>query len=205
MVFLFVLISIGIFLILLVYSKIQIQIINLKFSSQKPRHMNVDYKIVIKLLLLKKIPVLKINITKNKLEKLKLKEKVQQIDLQKLQSNNLDKDVLKAIKELKLDVKNINLNVELGTENACFTSILVPAISTAISVWLGKKVRKYEDQIFIIKPVYLNQNLINILISGIFELKMKHIISMIYMLNQKEGVKDYERTSNRRAYDYSYE
>lgn len=205
MVFLFVLISIGFFSIVLICSKIHIQIVNFKFSSEKPRHINSNYQIIIKLLILRKIPLLKINITKTKLGKMKLKEKVQQMDWQKLQSSNFDKDMLRAIKELKLDVKNINLNVELGTENACFTSILVPAISTAISIWLGRKIKNYEDQIFIIKPVYLNQNLINVLISGIFELKMKHIISMIYMLNQKKGVKKYERTSNRGTYDYSYE
>lgn len=205
MVFLFILIGIGIFSIVLIFSKIQIQIVNLKFSSEKPRHINSNYQIIIKLLILKKIPVFKVSITKNKLEKVKLKEKVQQVNWQKLQSTNLEKDALKAIKELKLDVKNINLNIELGTENACFTSILVPAISTAISIWLGRKIKNYENQIFIIKPVYLNQNFVNILISGIFEVKMKHIISMLYVLNEKEGVRKYERTSNRRAYDYSYE
>lgn len=205
MVFLFILIGIGIFSIVLIFSKIQIQIVNLKFSSEKPRHINSNYQIIIKLLILKKIPVFKVSITKNKLEKVKLKEKVQQVNWQKLQSTNLKKDALKAIKELKLDVKNINLNIELGTENACFTSILVPAISTAISIWLGRKIKNYENQIFIIKPVYLNQNFVNILISGIFEVKMKHIISMLYVLNEKEGVRKYERTSNRRAYDYSYE
>lgn len=205
MVFLFILIGIGIFSIVLIFSKIQIQIVNLKFSSEKPRHINSNYQIIIKLLILKKIPVFKVSITKNKLEKVKLKEKVQQVNWQKLQSTNLERDALKAIKELKLDVKNINLNIELGTENACFTSILVPAISTAISIWLGRKIKNYENQIFIIKPVYLNQNFVNILISGIFEVKMKHIISMLYVLNEKEGVRKYERTSNRRAYDYSYE
>lgn len=205
MVFLFILIGIGIFSIVLIFSKIQIQIVNLKFSSEKPRHINSNYQIIIKLLIFKKIPVFKVSITKNKLEKVKLKEKVQQVNWQKLQSTNLEKDALKAIKELKLDVKNINLNIELGTENACFTSILVPAISTAISIWLGRKIKNYENQIFIIKPVYLNQNFVNILISGIFEVKMKHIISMLYVLNEKEGVRKYERTSNRRAYDYSYE
>lgn len=205
MVFLFALIIVGILTILLVTSKIQIQIINFKFSSQNSRHINTDYKIIIKLLILRKIPILKINITKNKLEKLRLKEKVNQIDWQRVQSEEFDKNILKAIKQLKLGIKNISLNVELGTENASLTSIIVPAISTAISIWLGRKMKNYENQIFIIQPIYRNQNLINILISGIFELKMNHIISMIYMLNQKEGVKNYERTSNRRAYDYSYE
>ena len=68
-----------------------------------------------------------------------------------------------------------------------------------------KKVENYKNQNFTIKPIYINQNLINILIDGIFEIKMIHIINIIYILNKKEGVKKYERTSNRRSYDYSYE
>ena len=204
MVFLFILISITIITILLTTSKIQMQIINFKFSSQKTKKVNEDYEIIIKLIVLRKIPIFKISITKDKLKNPKLKEKAQKINWQAIQNKETDKNVLKSLKELKVDIKNINLNVELGTENACLTSIIVPAISTAITIWLGRKV-KYDDQIFIMQPVYRNQNLINILISGIFELKMKHIISMIYMLKQKEGVKYYERTSNRRAYDYSYE
>ena len=58
---------------------------------------------------------------------------------------------------------------------------------------------------YIITPLYFNQNIVNIEISGIFEIKMIHIINIIYILNKKEGVKKNERTSNRRSYDYSYE
>ena len=206
MVFLFILLAVVIITEIFTFAKIQIQIVNLKFYSQKQRHINPDYKIIIRVLVLGKIPVLKINITKTKLEKLRLKERVKQIDWEILQDkNNFDKDLLKAIKILNLNIRKINLNIELGTENASLTSIIVPALSTVIAILLRKKIKNYEDQIFIIQPLYCNQNLINILLSGIFELKMNHIISMICVLNKKEGVKKYERTSNRRSYDYGYE
>lgn len=206
MVFLFILLAVVIITVIFTFAKIQIQIVNLKFYSQKQRHINPDYKIIIRVLVLGKIPVFKINITKTKLEKLRLKERVKQIDWEILQDkNNFDKDLLKAIKILNLNIRKINLNIELGTENASLTSIIVPALSTVIAILLRKKIKNYEDQIFIIQPLYCNQNLINILLSGIFELKMNHIISMICVLNKKEGVKKYERTSNRRSYDYGYE
>lgn len=206
MVFLFILLAVVIITVIFAFAKIQIQIVNLKFYSQKQRHINPDYKIIIRVLALGKIPVFKINITKTKLEKLRLKERVKQIDWELLQDkNNFDKDLLKAIKILNLNIRKINLNIELGTENASLTSIIVPALSTVIAILLRKKIKNYEDQIFIIQPLYCNQNLINILLSGIFELKMNHIISMICVLNKKEGVKKYERTSNRRSYDYGYE
>ena len=61
---------------MLVFSRIRIEVINFKFSSQTKRHINKDYKVIIKLCILKKIPILKVNITKTKLEKMKIKEKI---------------------------------------------------------------------------------------------------------------------------------
>ena len=140
MVFLFVWIAIITLAIILVFSKIKIQIINFRFSSQTQRHINKDYKIIIKLYALGVIPILKINITKAKLEKIKLKEKIKNIDLSYLEKNpSFNKEIWKAIKRLNISIKNINLHVDLGTENASLTSILVPAISTIIAIVLRKK------------------------------------------------------------------
>ena len=206
MVFLFIFIIIFLINIIIFFSKINIQLINLNINSETKRHLNKDYRIIIKLYILKIIPVIKINITKEKMEKLKIKDKIKNIELDFIKNNNnFDKDSIKAIKKLKIAIKKINLNIKIGTENAALTAIVVPVLSTIIAIFIRKKVKKLENQIFIIKPVYHNENEVNISISGIFEIKMKHIINMIYMLNKKEGVKKYERTSNRRAYGYSYE
>ena len=194
--------------VILFFSKIRIQIINFRFHSQMQRHINKDYKIVVRLYALSFIPIFKISITKEKLEKIKLKERIKNIDFKWLEDNKkIDKKMLGAIKKLNILIRDINLQVELGTENASLTAILVPAISTVIAIILRKKVKNFENQIFMIHPIYQNQNLVNLYISGIFEIKMSHIINIIYMLNKKEkkGVKKYERTSHRRTYDYSYE
>ena len=66
-----------------------------------------------------------------------------------------------------------------------------------------ERVEKLLDK-YNIKPIYNNQNLIIGEFSGIFQIKMIHIIN-IYVLKRKEGVKKNERTSHRRSYDYSYE
>ena len=117
----------------------------------------------------------------------------------------IDKNFLKAIKQLNITVKQLNLNIDLGTENASFTSILIPIISTIISILLRDKIKDYKNQHFIVNPIFTNQNLINIELYSIIEIKMIHIIDSIYVLNKKEGEDKYERTSNRRSYDYSYE
>ena len=203
MVFIFVLILI---IVLLVFSRIRIEVINFKFSSQTKRHINKDYKVIIKLCILKKIPILKVNITKTKLEKMKIKEKIKNIDFKIIQNKNkFDKNAIKAIKKSNININKINLNLEIGTENATLTSVIVPAISTILAILLSRKIENPKNQLFIIQPVYINQNLINIVFSGIFEMKMIHIINIIYILNRKKGVNKHERTSNRRSYDYGYE
>ena len=194
--------------IILTLSKIRIQINNFSFCSQTPRHINKDYEIIVKLYILGRIPIFKISMTKPKLERIRWKDKIKHIDFKALENNtNWNHNLWSVIKNLKVFIKSINLQIEIGTENAAFTSIIVPVISTVIAIVLRKKVKDFENQIFSIQPVYQNQNLVNISVSGIFEIKMSHIINIIYILNKKEkkGVKEYERTSNRRSYGYSYE
>lgn len=208
MVFIFILLAILLVTIILMFSKINIQITNFQFSSitVNNRYINKDYKFTIRLYVLGKIPIIKVNITKTKLEKLRLKEKFEQIDIEKIQREEIfNKKFIKVVRNLNLEIKSIKLKIELGTENACLTSIIVPAISTIIAVLIRNRITKYENQTFIVNPVYYNQNLINIKLSGIFEIKLIHIINIIYILNKKRRVKENERASNRRAYDYSYE
>lgn len=210
MVFLFVLLLITVIILLFLSIKIRIQIVDFRFTSQSRQHVNNNYKLIIKLYILNRLPIMKIVIDKEKIEKFKsniyIENKIKNINLKLIQDINIfDKRIFKAIKKLNLQIKNINLNIDFGTENASLTAIIVPIISTVIAIMVKKKMKKYEDQKYIINPIYINQNLINIALSGIFEVKMIHIINIIYILNKKEGVKEYERTSNRRSYDYGYE
>jgi len=204
--FLFILLIILLFAIIFVLSKIRIEIKDIKFQSQAIRHLNKDYKIQIKWYVLGILPILKITINKQTLEKMRVKEKIKQVDFLALENTPaLNKEIMQAIKKLDLSIKSLDLWLELGTTSATLTSILTPAIATAIAIYLRKKTSKLEKQRFIVNPVYQNQNLVKIAFSGIFEIKMIHIINIIYILNKKEGVGKNERTSNRRTYDYGYE
>lgn len=53
-------------------------------------------------------------------------------------------------------------------------------------------------------PMYRFGNSINLSLNCIINVKMVHIIYVIYILLKKGMIKN-ERTSNRGAYDYSYE
>ena len=202
MVFLFIIV---ILIFVIIFSKIRIEIINLKFISNAQKHLNKDYSIIFKICILKYIPVIKLEITDKKVKKLNLKKKMENINIQKLEKNiNINK-IKEIFKKHKFIIKKLKLKIEIGTENSAFTAMIVVLISTIISFFLKNKIENHKKQKFNVKPLFINKNLINIDFSGIFEMKLIHIINIIYILNRKEGVKNYERTSNRRSYAYSYE
>ena len=157
------------------------------------------------IIILNKIPILKFNLNNEKLV-LKRNKRINKKGLKEesFLKNKIKKEILKHFSDIQ--VNKLNLKIKIGTENAFFTSMIIPIVSSIISIILMKKITNVEKQKYVVEPIYLNQNILEILISGIFEIKMIHIISIIYILKQKEeGVKKNERTSNRRSYDYGYE
>lgn len=206
LVFLFVCLVVLIVELLFVSTKIRVQIMNFKFNSKTEEHVNKDYKFIIKFYILGFVPFCKLNITNEKLEK--LKDRLKNLDFSMLDSDHkFDRRLVKAFKNLDFDIENLNLNVNLGTENSFITALIVPAIATVISMFLRNKIKSSDHQIFIINPVFMNQNLVNIYFSGIFEFKMRNIINTIFILIKKEkkGEDKYVRSSYRRPYGYSYE
>ena len=202
MVFLFIIV---ILIFIIIFSKIRIEIVNFRFLSNAPKHLNKDYSMIFKICILKYIPLIKFKITEKQVKKLKIKQKIENINIQKLEKDLSVNKIKEILKKNRFVIKKLRLKIEIGTENSAFTAIVVPVISTVISFFIKNKIKDYKKQKFNINPVFINKNLINIDFSGIFEIKMIHIINIIYILNRKEGVKDYERTSNRRSYAYSYE
>ena len=199
--FIFIIIVVG-----FTFSKIRIEIIDFKFDSTSQNHANKAYKIIIKFYIFNKIPVIKSTITQKKLKNFKINQKAKDMAIKALRNNDkMDIKAMSGIKKLNIDIKNLKLKINIGTENAAFTAIIVGIISTIIPIVLSNKLEDPRNQTFVINPIYINQNVINIALSGIFEIKMIHIINIIYILSKKEGVKKYERTSNRRSYAYSNE
>lgn len=190
--------------IIIAKAKISIEVKNLKIKANKKMYISDNYKIIFKIIILNKIPILKFNLNNEKL----VLERNKRINKKGLKEesflkNKIKKEILKHFSDIQ--VNKLNLKIKIGTENAFFTSMIIPIISSIISIILMKKITNAEKQKYIVEPIYLNQNILEILISGIFEMKMIHIINIIYVLNKERKVNKHERTSNRRSYDYSYE
>ena len=207
MAFLFILLIIAILINVIILSKIQIQIKNVHFNSSKPKgKLDANYKIIIIVYILKKIPILKINVTQSKLKKLKLKEKVRQAEIDIIQNKKkIDKEILQELRKIKVQIKYWNLELLLGTEDAKITALIVGYLSIFLGIYLNKKISKHENKKFSIQPVYIGQNILKLIFEGIFEIKTVNIINIIWNLKKKERRNGNERTSNRRTYDNCYE
>ena len=188
--------------------KIKFQIQNLKISTNEKPHLNKEYQIKMVVYTLGFIPILKIKLNGKKIiNNQKLQEKIKQQKTKIIENKaNVDKELIKSLKNIKTEIKEINLKISIGTENAALTAFTIPVISTFIAIFLSKQIKKYNDkQVFLVEPVYLDKNLLNIEISSIFQIKMIHIINTICIVNKKRKGDKNERTSNRRPYDYGYE
>ena len=214
--FFYALFFLGIIIEVVLLSTLKIEISNFKLSTERynGKIISDNYKLTISLLGLQKIKFLNLEITKDRLEKIDFKEKIEKrikkIDYISLltilkENNTYNIKTIKKIKKHMPNVTFINLISNIGTEDAILTSYIVAIISILLGVLLRKQIQKSNNNKFIINPIYINKNLLNIELNCIFETKLIHIIYIIYILNKKGRVSKNGRTSNRRAYDYSYE
>ena len=198
-------------MVIFITIKIKFEIQNLKISTNEKPHLNKKYQIKIVIYTLGFIPILKIKLNNQKIKKIinnqKIKEKIKQQETKIIENKaNIDKELITSLKNIKTEVKEINLKIRIGTENASLTAFTIPVISTFIAIFLSKQIKKYNDkQVFLVEPAYLDKNLLKIEISSIFQIKMIHIINTICIVNKKRKGDKNERTSNRRSYDYGYE
>lgn len=199
-------------LLLLLTLTIQIEIKNFFFSSQKQgnRHISPHYEIILRGKIVNKIPIFKITVTTEKLKKLNLEKKIKNIDFTQIEEKalstpSLRKEIIEKVKKLSIEIKALDFHLQIGTENAALTAILVPVISTVMTFLIQKQMKDWQKQTFIVEPLFFNQNIINFKFAGIFEVKLIHIINTIIHNKPKRRVEKHERTSNRRSYDYGYE
>ena len=212
MVFLFIMWIILVVALVIITAKIEVKIVDFVIDSQNKEHISDKYKIITKIKIFGNIPIIKFTLNKIKVRKIqklrKMNEKVKQLERDILKNENkFDKKIMKGLKEFSkgIYVENLEVEVKLGTENAFLTSMLVAFFSSILALPFSRIYVKEKNIVYKIEPVYGNENSIKIEISGIFQIKLIHIINIIYVLNKKGGRKNHERTSNRRSYDYSYE
>lgn len=200
-------ILIGITAILIIASTLHIQIKNLSISNMQTKN-NTKYAIIFSIYFANKIKYIWFNLNSKRAKKIYSKVQLEKIDLKKFKKVFKLSD-LKELTKLHLKISDLNLEMNIGTKSPLVTSFLVVTISNAISLLLPHLVNNLKDNRYFynIKPLYYNKQLYKINLDCIIEIKMVHIINVIYYIFLKKGRRKNERstTSNRKSYAYSHE
>lgn len=213
MVLVFILLGIIIAVLLiftiLLLSKIQIEIKNLKIGNKEENRGRIKdkYEVKITLYFLKKIPILWFRLNDKKIRKISNSKQLEKIDLKAIEKNvKFNKETIQIIKNIKIKISKLNLRIDIGTEDAILTSYLIAFIASLIGIILPHIVQKNKinNCKYIVNPIYQNRNIYHVNLDSIISIKIVHIIySMLIFV--KKGRDKHERTSNRRAYAYRYE
>ena len=196
----FIIVSIFLIIIniMIFFTEIKIQVEDFKFDSQNKEN-NKSFKVIIKLNIFKKVNYFKFTINN---DKIKLYNAKQSFDI-------IFKDVFKGEKNKKnlknkkqIKIEKLNLNIDVGTEDAALTAITTGIASIIISFLIGQNVKSGNDINWNINSIY-NSNLLKLDLNCIISIKLIHIINRIYV-TRKEGDKNV-RTSNRKNLKYIYE
>lgn len=215
LIFIGIIFFISLILFVICLSTLEIEVKNFAFNSNNRSSKKLEeYLIYIRLKFVNKITWLKIKIDYRKIKKYKLfnnkilKKFINFKDMvSKKQKEIFRKENIKYIKELDIKLKKIHLDMKISVLDAMLTSLIVPLISTLLSIIVANTMEKYnsEDYKYIISPKYSEKMEAIINLNCIINAKLVHIINIVYMLFRKRSVNYDERTSNRRAYVCSNE
>ena len=207
-----ILITVFVFILALSTIKFKVKNMNINNTSDKVNVNSSNIQLEIALYLFNKIKYFSYKLNRQKLEKMYQKMKLSKINVNKLKEKlkveQFKLEDLKYLKMLNLKIDKLNLSIKVGTEDSILTTFIVFFISTIISITLPHTVKKYDKNRYYyqVLPFCINKNVYEIKLDCIIEVKMVHIINIIYVFNKKRRVDNNEqRTSNRRSYGYSYE
>lgn len=181
MFFLFILVIFTILIIAIHTSKIGIDIKNLIIDTDAEEKINEDGKIYVYLLLFNKIKLFRKNVRNIPMKDVKFE--TSDFDIKIFKNKDIKINYLELIQNINIDIKNIDLNVNIGTEDAGITAILVGILAGILGIIIKKP--KYQ-----ILPIYANRNLLKINLNGIFSIYLMHYIYKFIKDNIKERFMD---------------
>jgi len=179
--FLFILVIFTILIIAIHTSKIGIDIKNLIIDTDAEEKINEDGKIYVYLLLFNKVKLFRKNVRNIPMKDVKFE--TSDFDIKIFKNKDIKINYLELIQNINIDIKNIDLNVNIGTEDAGITAILVGILAGILGIIIKKP--KYQ-----ILPIYANRNLLKINLNGIFTIYLMHYIYKFIKNNIKERFMD---------------
>jgi len=191
LIILFCLIIFELFIILFLFSDFVVNIEECDISYEKIPQKGLSInklKINIEIRILKIIKIFNIKINEKYCEILKIKVKFN--GLKKLKDYNQSslEFIIKNIGKLNPEIKKINMNLSIGTEEPILTTFSIPIVSTLIAVLISKKMQKIDKGKcrFRINPLYLNSNIVLLKVNGIISLDT---LKVLYFIKKHRKIK----------------
>ena len=124
-----------------------------------------------------------------------------------LNFTNIEKDFkLIKLRKWKLRLDELDFTLDLGFENVLITSLSIFVVSTFLSFFVKKTVKRFNPKKhrYIIKPHYRDTNFINVDLKGKLSAETMDLINII-LKTRKEKIKKSNNLPYKRTYEKSYE
>lgn len=199
LVFFYVCLGLGIILLILALSTLQIQFDNIKIVNNKI----IEGKIKLVLKFLKIFSYFELDLLESKFFKYKMK-------LDNIQKNLTKEKMSKYKIETKeflnvTDVEELYIKIDLQGENIILLSFVIVILSTILSVIMAKNNLSKEFGKYKVNLNYNLKHMYELNISSVFNIKFIHIISIMCENLRKRRVKENANKSYRRSYGHNYE
>ena len=133
-----------------------------------------------------KIKLFSFKLNSERARKMYSKMNIEKFDIEKGRKLLTIKNI-NILKKLNIRLDYLDLELDLGLEDVILTTELITLISIVISNILPHIISKYipNKYRYKIMPIYINKNAYYIKLNCIFQLKIVHIINIIYIYLKK--------------------
>lgn len=191
-------------IIILILLNIKISIVKLKISNiNSISHFQIDIIAKLGLYIGKKIKIFEIYFNKERLLKnkyiLKFKKKN---DFKKDISIIKDEKMKNAMKKIRINLENVKLKLNLGTEDAKLTAMLLGIISAIFGILIPfiyyyKNIKLLNNLEYQVTPNFSNKNILKLEFTSELSIRVIHIIYILYVsLKINKKFKDQNYNNN---------
>lgn len=176
------------FIVVLINLNIKVSIVKFKIMNMNSKlSFKIDIVLKIGIYIGKKIKLFEIYLNKEKLLRNKYILKFKRENKLEKDINIIkDKDMKSAIRKIKIYLENFELKLDLGTEDAKLTAMLIGILSTIIGIlipiiYYNENIKIMNNFMYNLNPVFSNKNSLKLEIKGRVFIKLLHIIYILYV------------------------
>lgn len=195
-----IIIFIALSMLFFTLSNVKLEIKELHISNIENK-LNFDFILNIGVFLFNKFKIINFTIDNLKISNLLQSGK---LDMKKIIDNKAaNSDIIEIFKSNHYNIEYFKLEGYFATFNPVLSAVIFATINAIIPLFIARKINgKYINTIEFLN---INENIINLNLNCIINLKIVNIINILHYLKKKGGKENNGKSSDRRSYAYSNE